>query len=269
MVSPVKWNVPLTAFKDVPRSDKTTGHIILSGPSVNKIDYDQLDLPVLMGVNGAIALCQRFDLKFDYYTIIDDSFIRCRQALAEEIIAQDLTLFVRANVLRAIAHHLNPNSIKCRIVVFDEVDTPTCRAKPSENDLYEKARSESKFQVFDAKRYQGFSADPRLGLFGARTVAYDALQLMVWLNINKIYFHGLDMNNTNTTPRFYETKETAIGTTLDKNFESTIEPSFRAAGEYLRKQGVTVYNLSLDSALDENVFPKLSWKVLTKGEVLR
>jgi len=262
MVSPGKWKVPLTAFGDVPRPNLTTGHIILSGPSVKEIDYNQLDLPVLMGVNGAIALRQRFDLKFDYYTIIDDSFIRCRQSLAEEILAQDLTLFVRANVLRTMAHHLNPNSIKCRIVVFDEVDTPACCVKPSESDLYKKARLEPDFHVFDAKHYQGFSADPRLGLFGARTVAYDALQLTVWLGMKEIYFHGLDMKDTNATPRFYETKETAIGTTLDRNFKSAIEPSFRAAGKFLRERGVQVYNLSLGSVLDDGVFPRVSWEIL-------
>jgi Kdo-III transferase WaaZ len=261
-VFPSHWKINLTEFDEVVRPSGNTAHLILSGPSIKDIDYNQLSLSTVMGVNGSIALQQDYNINFQYYVIIDDSFIRCRPELTKEIVAQNLTLFVRANVVRAIAHYISPQFIKCRLVVFDEVDTPACQARPGYQEVIDKAQREPGFEVFDAERYQGFSSDPRLGLFGARTVAYDALQLLVWLGMKEIYIHGLDMNNASSTPRFYETKDNSEGSTLDRNFKSTIEPSFRNAAAYLRNRGVDVYNLSLNSAFGEDVFPKLSWQKL-------
>ncbi|WZB66898.1 hypothetical protein WJ971_02805 [Achromobacter xylosoxidans] len=43
----------------VARRITAAAHLILSGPSVARIDYDQCVLETVMGVNGSIALRQR------------------------------------------------------------------------------------------------------------------------------------------------------------------------------------------------------------------
>lgn len=259
VVRPGNREVPLTSFEKVPRAKGKNVHLILSGPSINEIDYDQLNLPCVMGVNGAIALQQRSNITFQYYTIIDASFVRNRTALVEKIVSQDLVLFARVEVLRAITLRISPTAIKCRFVAFDEVGTPALAAKPSSKVLCDMAKRNPEWQIFDSKRYRGFSFDPRKDLFPAKTVAYDALQILVWLGFMNIYIHGLDLNNVNSVPRFYENKEDNQSSNIDVNFANFIEPSFRSAGQLLRERGVNVYNLSPQSALDEDVFPKRRW----------
>ena len=52
---------------------------------------------------------------------------------------------------------------------------------------------------------------------------------------------------------------------LDENFCDFIEPSFRHASALLGRRGVDVRNLSMESALGEDIFPKLRWQTLVQG----
>jgi len=261
-VWPADWHLQLTPAEQVQKPENHTGHIILSGPSVKEIDYHQFSMPCVMGVNGSFALRKDYDIWFDYYVIIDNSFVRDQLELTRQIVASDLVLFARVGVLKEINLRLPASCVKCRFVILEEVDTPAYQAKPSVASLQERARCHRAFTLFDAERCMGFSADITQGVFGARTVAYDALQIMVWLGMTEIYFHGLDMGDAATAPRFYETVDNKTSTTLHKNFRNVIEPAFRYAGEYLRNHNINVYNLSLNSALDESTFVKRDWREL-------
>jgi len=261
-VTPPNVNFNLTPISSIPIPTAKTGHIILSGPSVNEIDYEKLHLPVLMGVNGAIALCKNSPLNFTHYVITDRYFARDRSQLVEEIVSRDLILFASVYTLKSIAHYVDIREIKCKIVVIEEVDRPPYLPCPSVQQLQKKAREHPDFTIFDVDRCFGFSLNPALGLFSACTVAYVALQLMAWFGMENIYFHGLDMNNLNLIPRFYETKENMLRTRLHEHFPNIIRPCFKYASEHLRNKGINVYNLSINSALDEDVFPKVDWRVL-------
>ena len=267
-VWPADWKVPLTPFDRVPRPEEKSVHLILSGPSINEIDYDQLEITYAMGVNGSVALQQKFDIPFCYYVIIDASFVRNRQELVREIIAQDLVLFTRAEALKEINLRFSRGEVKCHVVLFDQVDTPACAPKPASQELLHKAQQTPEWTLFDARRHLGFSTDLTKSTFAAKTVAYDALQILVWLGFTEIYIHGLDLSNANIAPRFYEDKEDKLSSNIDVNFANFIEPSFRGASQLLKKQGVHVYNLSLQSALDDDVFPKINWKTLRSEENL-
>jgi KDO transferase-3 len=259
-VSPCTWKIKLTSFSDVPRPKGNTVHLILSGPSIKEIDYSQLKLPCVMGVNGSIALCHQYDLSFKYYVIIDEKFVRGRLDLVKEIVAQDVILFARSSVLKAINLLISPHFVKCRFVAFEEIDTPAYQERPSQNELLRRAKKYPDLHLFSETRCLGFSFNPQYGLFGARTVAYDALQILVWLGFTKIYIHGLDLTNAQAMPRFYETAGDQMKSTLHENYSNRIAPSFCQAGKLLREHGIEVYNLSLNSALDESVFPKISWR---------
>jgi len=49
-------------------------YLIATGPSVSQIDYRRLRVASAIGVNGAIALAERYPVKFDYHCIIDTQF---------------------------------------------------------------------------------------------------------------------------------------------------------------------------------------------------
>jgi KDO transferase-3 len=142
------------------------------------------------------------------------------------------------------------------------VDTPAGAPKPAPEELRQKAQQTPEWILFDASRHLGFSTDLTKSTFAAKTVAYDALQILVWLGFVEVYIHGLDLSNVNAAPRFYEEKENKLSSNIDVNFANFIEPSFRSASHILQQRGVQVYNLSLQSALKEEVFPKINWREL-------
>ena len=110
----------------------------------------------------------------------------------------------------------------------------------------------------------GFSLDPARGLFGGGTVAYSALQLLVWLGFRTLYLHGLDLRGASVSPRFYESADARLPSALDRQFDSHIRPAFRDASRLLGARGLRIYNLSPGSALDESVFPKRHWTTLKR-----
>ncbi|ARP96530.1 hypothetical protein [Bordetella genomosp. 13] len=263
------YSPPLIDLDDVPRHTGESCHLILSGPSVAEIDYSQLDLGHVMGVNGSIALQARFpDLKFHYYAMLDTGFMSRRRHLVDQILSQDLLLLITPEAVKWIAQHVPARRIACRLAVFEEVHQRTLLPRPSPEQLIAQLRGDPDLVLFDAYRpvhAHGFSLDVRRGLFGAGTVAYSALQFLVWLGFDRIYLHGLDMRNAASKPRFYETEKDRLSTALERQFANHIEPAFRDASVLLRQRGVKVYNLSLDSALGDDVFPKIDWRTLVSS----
>jgi len=260
---------PSPALADLdlePRHPGQTAHLILSGPSVAEIDYDRLTLDYVMGVNGSIALQARHpNLRFDYYAILDTGFMDKRRHLVDQILAQDLLLLCTPEVVKWIALRIPPRRIGCRLGVFEEVHQRALCPRPTPQALAAQLAGDPDLVLFDAYRpvhAHGYSLDVRRGLFGGGTVAYSALQFLTWLGFSRIYVHGLDLKDAHNRPRFYETDKDKAGTALTRQFASHIEPAFRDAGALLRSRGVQVYNLSLDSALGEDVFPKLDWRTL-------
>jgi len=253
-----------------PRYPGQTSHLILSGPSVAEIDYSKLSLGHVMGVNGSISLQARYpDLRFDYYAILDTGFMSRRRHLVDQILSQDLLLLLTPEAVMWIALHVPAERIACRLAVFEEVHQRTMLPRPAPAELAGQLRDDPDLILFDAHRpvhAHGFSLDVRRGLFGGGTVAYSALQFLVWLGFQRIYIHGLDMKDAANKPRFYETEKDRLGTALDRQFANHIEPAFRDASVLLRSRGVQVYNLSLDSALGDDVFHKVDWHTLIPSD---
>lgn len=264
------YTPPLVDLDEVQRHPNASCHLILSGPSVAQIDYSRLDLGQVMGVNGSIALQARFpDLRFDYYAMLDTGFMSRRRHMVDQILSQDLLLFTTPEAVKWIALNVPAKRIACRLAVFEEVHQRTMLPRPSPAQLTEQLRGDPDLILFDANRpvhAHGFSLDVRRGLFGGGTVAYNALQCLVWLGFGRIYIHGLDMKNAASQPRFYETEKDRLSTALDRQFAGHIEPAFRDASVLLRSRGVQVYNLSMDSALGDDVFQKIDWRTLISSD---
>jgi len=238
----------------------TALHLIASGPSISTIDYSALTLPRTLGVNGAIALAANMPVDFDYYCVTDTGFIRKRRDLVARIVARKLLFFITPIGLWNILQYFPEKALKCRFFLIERVGKRALNSPMPVEEVV--AKSEGDMTLFDPDLGLGYSHDIRKGVFPGGTVAYEALQLAAWLGFRKIYLHGLDLANAGTTPRFYETPETALPTQIHKQLAGEIEPSFRAASAILRDQGVSVQNLSLISALEEDIFPKRDWHEL-------
>lgn len=237
-------------------------HIILSGGSVADIDYSRLPALQAIGVNGSIALKDRFDIDFPYYCVIDRSFARTQRHLMERIVAEDRVFLLSPDVLRYVLETIPIESIRCRFCIIEDIKERAYQPRPTPASLLAMQAQGADIAIFDKQLPLGFSFDPSAGWFDADTVAYTALQAVVWGGAQRVYFHGLDIKGAESTPRFYETQGARPSTRLEQNFRQYIEPSFREAIPRLRARGVNVYNLSPISALGPDIIPFVDWREL-------
>lgn len=258
-------SVPLAHRAALQRLRALPCHIIASGPSVAEIDYRALPMHHVMGVNGAIALTDRAPIRFDFYSILDAGFVRQRPDLARRIVARDLVLFVTPTVLARLLDMFPMSAFACRFYLVDDIYKRAMQPALTPSALRADDQVSASAAFFGGPQSRlGYSFDIDHGFFHGGTVAYFALQVATWLGFNEIYLHGLDLRDAAQTPRFYETDGKRAPTLLDVEFADLIEPSFRGAGEVLRARGVQVANLSLQSALGDDVFPKVDWRSLRR-----
>lgn len=254
--------VALTPYRRMFPGGVVPGHIILSGPSIRQIDYSQLALGGVMGVNGAIRLRERYpEVEFSHYCIIDEHFVESRHGIVAEVLRSNLGLFVTPTVLFAILRDFPLAEIRCRVCVIEKVTEKALLPEPSLREL--KLHQSSLVHVLDSPHKLGFSLDPEHGLFDADTVAYAALQLLAATGVRSIYFHGLDLSAPG--PRFYESANDVCASRLSKHYHRYIEPSFRCASALCREKGIQVYNLSMTSVLPDAIIPKVNWRTLAKA----
>lgn len=258
-------SLPITPLSQGYDPADQTVHLILSGPSVAQIPYDQLDIRVAMGVNGAIALARKFDLPFKYYCIIDQNFVRERIELVREIVGRDLTLYVFPEVLRYIMQGIPQDEIRCRICIIELISERAYQHSAAPAMLKRIAAATPDVQLLDAKQGLGYSFDASLGVFDADTVAYAALQVLVSSGARQVYVHGLDLTLQHGL-RFYDEGGKPQSSRLARKFANLIEPSFRFASEQWRARGVSVFNLSPVSALSADIIERKDWQVLLKDE---
>ncbi|WP_347555520.1 hypothetical protein [Robbsia sp. KACC 23696] len=239
-------------------------HLIACGPSVAQIDYPALTAATpthkRIGVNGAVALTRQYGMQFDYYCITDNGFIRHREDLVAHLIAQDLVLFTTPICLWTILQRFPQSAFRCRVFLMERVGQQALRPKECYADVV--ARSNGTMAHFDTAMPLGFSHDIARGVFPGGTVAFEALQVAAWLGHGDVYLHGLDLGNAAEKPRFYESPEDKLPTMIHRQLEGEILPSFQHAAPILRAKRVRVTNLSMESALDRSVFPKVDWRML-------
>lgn len=240
-------------------------HLILSGPSVAEIAYDQMDIRSAMGVNGAISLAGKFDLPFKYYCIIDQNFVRDRIELVREIVGRELTLYVFPEVLRYIMQGIAQDQIRCRICIIELISERAYQRTAAPAVLKRIAAATPDVQLLDAKQSMGYSFDASLGVFDADTVAYAALQVLMSSGARQVYVHGLDLTVQHGL-RFYDEGATPQTSRLARKFAHLIEPSFRFAAAQWRARGVSVFNLSPISALSADIIERMDWHTLLKDD---
>ncbi|MEZ3501049.1 sugar glycosyltransferase [Pantoea sp. KPR_PJ] len=230
--------------------------IVATGPSVKTLDAQKLAQFSAMGVNGAYSLHDR--LKFDYYVIVDRDFVADRQAIIRQIIQdRELLLFITVHCLHDIFCTLGYEAVKCRLAIVEDVRHKIFQPLIEPADYAAKSAQLPGLVVDPANSQIGFCRDIRHGVIDAGTVAYWALQIAFFLGAKRIFIAGVDMTNF-SLPRFYESEGDVMPSLLESSFSSLIKPSFSHASQILKKEHIVVYNLSPDSALESEIFEKVS-----------
>lgn len=228
--------------------------IMASGPSVNGIACEFFDDHFdYMGVNGASAMAA---IPFDWYTIIDKSYVIKRIDLVREMVSrEDLVLFCPCKCLASICALIPWQEIRCKFKIIETVTNSSVHQFLGAT--YPVTADEAPFYW---RNGMGFSDDINQVLFDYGTVTYPALQIACALGYKDIYLAGLDMNNF-TTPRFYEQRENMLSTRLERDFNPIIN-AFITAQLYCEENNIHVMNLSQASAV--NAFPKVAWDSVEK-----
>lgn len=244
-------------FKDVNDSI----HIVLSGPSINKIDYAKLSHLKIMGVNGSIMLQDKYpNLEFSLYCIIDGTFVEGRVEIVKKIVSKPLKLIATPEVVRYIYQLIPISLIKCKFFIFENISE---RAYEARLQNIANIKSDPQAFIFSEELFLGCSFNPNLGWFDADTVAFAAFQAALWSKVKNIYFHGLDIKGSTGNPRFYEKKQDSFPKTwLEKSFDNYIQPSFVNSIKLANSNNINIYNLSDNTAFNYDQFPFYDWHKL-------
>lgn len=231
--------------------------ITATGPSINEMDFAGLPPMTVVGVNGAYALKDR--LNFQLYIIVDMSFIDRRTDVLQAIIADPaLTLFTTLHGITRIIDRFTLVAVRCRLALIEDACYRVYQPKVASDDVSRHFGQDPHIRFSPNYPNIAFTTDIRAGVFDAGTVVFWALQILLFLGFTRLYIAGLDMTNFHQ-PRFYETDQDKLPSFLAEKFATLIVPAFGLASEVLEQNGVVVKNLSVHSALSNEIFEKVSF----------
>lgn len=249
-----RQQIPIVHLTDL--KGRFDGNILLTatGPSVKNLCLEKFPTMPAMGVNGAYFLHDRVD--FQFYVIVDMGFIDQRPEIIHQIINDPcLTLFTTVHGVIKIIDKFCLESVKCSFAVIEDAAFKIYQPKIATDDL-RSTYSDNHNAVFAADRQDiAFNHDIRSGIFDAGTVVYWALQILTFLGFQQLFIIGLDMNNFNQ-PRFYEVAENKLPTDLEDKAADLVIPSFRHASDQMKKKNILIKNLSVTSAISNDIFEK-------------
>lgn len=252
--------IPLSVFRGTCTGDAL---LVATGPSVSKLCFDSIpDMPAI-GVNGAYFLNEKVDFRF--YLIVDMGFIDNRDDIVFDIISDNgLILFTTMHGVAKIIDRFSMSAVRCQFSIVEDATCKIYHSKIERQYLYEYYGEHDGVAFFEHNKSVAFSKDIRLGVFDAETVVYWALQVIAYLGFECLYIAGLDMSNFHM-PRFYETDNDKQPTTLPDKVSSVVIPAFRHASNIMKSKNITVKNLSLESAIDNDIFEKVDSDVVFKA----
>lgn len=160
--------------------------VLANGPSVLDCDLSKLDKEdVLIGVNAASVLQDRFDVVLDYYCVSDARFLTHpeKYKFATDYIAES-TICVFRRELKDLV--------------------------PDSNNLF----------FINSIGRDGFSFNVHSGYFFGTSTTHMAIQLAAYLGCYDIYLLGVDLKYKSESPRFYnetapQIEEATIGVQIN------------------------------------------------------
>ncbi len=234
-------------------------YIIANGPSVSDLDVNDID-GACYGVNGTIVKFRDTSKKLSHYEISDPSFFEKRFELVEEVLDYGTPCHFTFDALNRICEK-DPSVLKDKeIILYPLVNTFYGQKTLDINSLCDQFINQGFSYLpehFDP--YVGFNLNISGGVFGGRTVAFQAVQNAVYLGYDKVFLVGMDLGGQEKM-RFYE--DNANGkprkSRLDKDYEPYIEPAFKCAAQAVADGHFDLYNLSETSRLPSSIVKKIS-----------
>nr|WP_258167235.1 sugar glycosyltransferase [Scandinavium goeteborgense] len=232
-----------------------SGSILLTatGPSVKETDFTQRPNDTMSaGVNGAWHL--QSQLNFNFYFIVDMTFIDHHKSILKEICASEkIVLFTTVMGIVKIIELLDEQKITCRIAIIEDICYQTYKPSLKPIDIKRNCSDYPKITFSQSHPDIAFSNDIRKGVFDAGTVIYWALQTICFMGFDNIYIAGLDLNNF-SRPRFYEDLENMRPSYLQNKLDEMVFPALQLASEVLGRENISVINLSPQSSVPESTF---------------
>ncbi|WP_417316110.1 hypothetical protein [Cycloclasticus pugetii] len=249
------------SFENNFQSESGSVFILASGPSAANFPLQEFPSIPVMAMNGSILKCEADAVQPSFYLCDDPRFIESRFWLAEKGVRQAKSTAMTADCYDRLLSTA-PACLKNKhLFLMSRVNRYNRRAIVSDKRFAWSIRNDphlhSYFSVFHAKPNRvGFSTNMAKGYFGSRTIPIAALQLACHLGFNKVFLLGVDLNQS--SGRFYEQGDEALPSTLDKDYEEYILPSFRFMAEKIVSRGeFEVFNLSNSSRLPSSVVPPM------------
>lgn len=236
--------------------------ILASGPSAAEFPLSEFSAIPVIAMNGSILKCESDAVKPSYYLCDDPSFIESRPMLAAKGVELAENTAMTADCYEQLAS-LAPSCLEAkRLYLMSRLNRCNRRAVISDKRFAWSIRKDphlhSNFSLVHAKPNRiGFSTNMAKGYFGSRTIPLAGLQLACHLGFSRAYLLGVDLNPS--AGRFYEQGEGALPSTLDRDYDDYILPSFRLMSEKVVASGrFEVFNLSSNSRLPNSVVPRMS-----------
>ncbi|HDY98810.1 MAG TPA: lipopolysaccharide core biosynthesis protein [Pseudomonas sabulinigri] len=236
--------------------------ILASGPSAAEFSLREFPSVPVIAMNGSILKCEAEAVRPSFYLCDDPSFIESRASLAEKGITQAESTAMTADCYDRMLTMVPECLSSRRLFLLSRVNRYKRRAIISDKRFAWSIRNDphlhSYFSLLHAKPNRvGFSTNMSKGYFGSRTIPVAALQLAYHLGFSKVFLLGVDLNPS--AGRFYEQGKDALPSTLDKDFDEYILPSFRLMAEKIVSPGkFEVFNMSDNSRLPPSIVPRLS-----------
>ncbi|MEN3753137.1 sugar glycosyltransferase [Mangrovibacter sp. SLW1] len=159
--------------------------LFATGPSINEMDLSKLPLSLpVIGVNGAWHLHNQ--VSFSLYIIVDMTFIDKKPELVEEIIlSEKVHFFTTAHGIIKVIQLFGKNNIKCKISIIEDICYRTYMPSIKKDAINKSLDGITCIQFHSTVANIAYSNDIRAGIFDTGTVAYWALQLLVFLGFKK------------------------------------------------------------------------------------
>lgn len=193
------------------------------------------------------------------------SFTIKKPDIIRAVISQpDIVLFTTMHGIAKILDR-HGSALRCRLALIEDACYKIYQPKVPRSAIQQVWRGVTALRFHPQRQDICFSTDIRHGIFDAGTVVYWALQILMWLGFKTILISGLDMSNFNQ-PRFYETEQDKLPSWLANKVDDLVMPSFSHAANVLQQNHIRVVNFSLESAVPETIFEKVSFDEYFKNQ---
>lgn len=252
-----------TEFVSCPLADlrDSTGQpaiVIATGPTAKDFDWPSLadGRRLIWAVNGAPTLLAKHGLHCDFLVITDHRFARDGADHIELAVEQGAALLFSYEAAAGFAATRPGVLSRAPFHVFEKANAwfglPAVGA--AELARLNTASGEPFVLPKQPALGVGWSHDPELGVFAGRTVAFAALQLVVWSGSREIEIVGLDLGGKT---RAYEEANPVVSH-LEKDLRDFILPSFQCMAAALAGRSIRITNLSKTSPLPRKLVPETS-----------